>query len=69
MARVNHDSFARGSYDRRSHGPGECKWCGQQRHVVYSYVWVDDDNNRPGDAAHRRAKLFCGLDCFKSYYD
>lgn len=69
MARVHHDAFARSSYDRLSHGPGECQFCGQLRAVVYSYVHVPDDRLRGiVDSVHRRARVFCNLDCFKSYY-
>jgi hypothetical protein len=65
---VGRDPFARGEYERHSHGPGECCNCGSRVKCVYSYVWVGDDNTRSTDDAHRRAKLFCDFNCFKSYH-
>lgn len=64
---VGRDSFARGEYERQSHGVGVCCSCGRQAKVVYTYVWRSDNNNRGTDLAHRRAKLFCDFECFKAY--
>jgi hypothetical protein len=65
---VKHDAFARGGYDRRSQGKGKCCWCGQERRVMFTFVWEPDDNTRGTDRGHRAAKQFCNFQCFESYH-
>lgn len=69
MTQVQHDPFARGAYNRTCHGPGECKWCGQERRRLFSYVWISDAQDRANIfAAQTGKRRFCNFDCFKSYF-
>ena len=63
---VQRDPFARGGYDRKCHGPGECDWCGQHRQRRFSYRWDPDDSRRAPD--HTYSRRFCNFACFSSFH-
>jgi hypothetical protein len=65
--RVARDPFARGEYERMTHYPGKCDWCGQHRKRLYSYRWVDDRVQQPSHSAGL-PKQFCNLTCFRTYW-
>jgi hypothetical protein len=65
---MRRDPFARGEYERVSHGPGQCAWCGQTRSRVFTYVWIRDDRTQSTSPDHRRANTFCAFDCFTAYH-
>jgi len=45
-------------------GPGECRWCGQERRVTYDYRAPGQLDYRLNRPTHR----FCGLECFKVFW-
>jgi hypothetical protein len=67
---VEWDSFARAGLERRSHGPGQCDWCGTKFRRVFIYVLSRDGD--PGavflDRRHRSGKAFCSLSCYRFYF-
>jgi hypothetical protein len=68
---VRRDPFARGAFERASHGPGECAWCGQKRKRVFTYVWLSDGalGGKPSIFHRRQADhAFCNFACFESYH-
>ncbi len=56
-------------------GPGSCRWCGQVRRRLYSYVVEDGAGRRPilgqplgaSPTPGNPHRAFCGLGCFRSY--
>lgn len=60
---VKRDPFARGEYHRQAHQGGICRWCGQDRARLYSYVWWPDDRPEPGEVDHQTFERFCNLGC------
>ena len=65
---MRRNPFARGEYERVSHGPGKCASCGQTRLRIFTYVWVRDDRTQSATSDHLRAKKFCAFDCFTMYH-
>jgi hypothetical protein len=63
---VKRDSFARGYYERESHGKGTCEWCGQERRVVFSYTWQEDSVHRRNKPSYLE-RTFCNFNCFSIY--
>jgi len=61
---VARDPFARGAYERQSAGRGTCRWCGQERRVVFTYTWRSDDGSC---ASFLNERTYCNLECFRSY--
>lgn len=68
---VAYDPFARAGLERESHiqSPGNafrlcCEWCGNDKHVLYSYT-----PERPAFRVPQRVtNVFCNLDCYRSYH-
>lgn len=70
---VARDPFARGSYKRmsvtntgRTAHVRDCASCGQKPRVLYVYEWESDERRRPLNA--KMGKVFCNLNCFKTYH-
>lgn len=70
---VHRDPFARGGYERTCVAAAKdgrsCDWCGQRPKRLFSYAWIADDRQSPSiHERHTASHLFCGFDCFRSYF-
>jgi hypothetical protein len=64
---VRRDPFARGAFRRECKPDGECRWCGQHRRRLFTYVWVNDDSTRSSIFHQLQARnAFCNFECFDS---
>jgi len=64
------DSFARAGLERTSHGPGQCDWCGKLCRRVFIYT-LSRDGDRGAvnwDRLNRGGRVFCNLQCYRSYF-
>ena len=64
-----HDPFARGKWHRENHVGKylSCDWCGNKKKTLYSYTWEDDARGCP--IPHfQSTKVFCNVECFRSYF-
>ena len=64
---VARDPFARAGLRRTCEGAGTCAWCGQERARVYRYQIEDDSGRAPVLGQPAPDRVFCNLDCFRSY--
>jgi hypothetical protein len=67
---ISHDPFARTSIRRisfstRIHRDLECRWCGAQPKVLFTYETVNDDGYRMFQPA--MVRYFCNIDCKRAY--
>jgi hypothetical protein len=67
---VASDSFARAGLERTRRGPGQCDWCGREcrRVCIYTLSRDGDRGAEIRDRMTRGGKVFCNLNCYRSYF-